>query len=154
MYLTTATNRPCLGRVEVCMLVCLGQDKFDCVVIAAFLNVQILRGCANHMTRPRRWWTGKASPGSTSAVWWNSWILSMRWWLFFLAIVDDEDGDSFYNALFSAFEQTLCTFVRCDSKWVTVAFLACFEYPPKCQWCTYIAVQLLHGWCHMKLLLS
>ena len=36
--------------------------------------------------------------------------------------VDDEDGDYFCNALFSAFEQTLCTFVTCDSKWVTVFF--------------------------------
>ena len=27
-----------------------------------------------------------------------------------------------------------------------------FEYPPK--WCTYSAVWLLHGWCHVKLLPS
>ena len=36
--------------------------------------------------------------------------------------------------LFSTLQQSHSTFVTCDSKWVTVAFTAPFEYPPK--WCT------------------
>ena len=44
------------------------------------------------------------------------------------------------------------TALTCDFTWVT-SFLWCvFEYPPL--WCTYSAVWLLHGWCHMKLLPS
>ena len=39
---------------------------------------------------------------------------------------DDEDGDYYCNALFSAFEQTLCTFVMCDSKWVTFFFFSMY----------------------------
>ena len=37
------------------------------------------------------------------------------------------------------------------SKWLQ-PFIAHLEYPPK--WCTYNAVWLLHGWCHVKLLPS
>ena len=42
--------------------------------------------------------------------------------------------DCIYMALLSALEQTRCTFIACDSKWVTQLFVACFEYSPK--WCT------------------
>ena len=44
------------------------------------------------------------------------------------------------------------------NEWIASSFFffffytAFFQYPPK--WCTYIAVWLLHGWCHMKLLPS
>ena len=38
-------------------------------------------------------------------------------------------------------------------EWMTVAFnIVHFESSPK--WCTYSAVWLLHGWCHVKLLPS
>ena len=52
--------------------------------------------------------------------------------------------------LFFTLKQAHCTFVRCDSKWATVAFYSMLEYPPK--WCIYSAFWLLHGWCHVKLL--
>ena len=48
-------------------------------------------------------------------------------------------------ALFSALEQTLCALVKRNSQWVAVALL---------KWCTFSAVWLLHGWCHVKLLPS
>ena len=35
----------------------------------------------------------------------------------------EEEEDHFYLALFSAFDQTHCVSVACDSKWVTVSFL-------------------------------
>ena len=38
--------------------------------------------------------------------------------------------DRFHSALFSTLKQANCTFVECDSKWVTVDFYsAFFEYP-------------------------
>ena len=51
--------------------------------------------------------------------------------------------DHFYTALVSALEQTHCTVVTCDSEWVTAS-----------KWCTYSTIWLLHGWCHVRLLLS
>ena len=40
--------------------------------------------------------------------------------------VENDDVDRFYTALFSTLEQTHCTLVACDSKWVTVAFYSGF----------------------------
>ena len=57
----------------------------------------------------------------------------------------------FYVALFPALKQTHCTLVTCNSEWVTAvsAFL-------KIHWSGVLTalLSLLHGWCHMKLLLS
>ena len=61
-------------------------------------------------------------------------------------------ADCFYIAQISSLEQTRWTLVTCDSKLVTSFSWRIFEYIPK--QCTYSAVWLLHGWCHMKLLLS
>ena len=48
---------------------------------------------------------------------------------------NDDDGS--YIAIFSALEQTHCTFVACDSEWVTAAFYSVF-------WMSTEAVCLLH----------
>ena len=53
---------------------------------------------------------------------------------------------------YSPLLSTPCALVACSSERVTVAFHGTFSNPP--EWCTWTAVWLLHGWCHMKLLLS
>ena len=67
----------------------------------------------------------------------------------------------FLIALFIALEQTHCTLVACDSKQMTTAFssmLWIFTKIVYLQCCTYSGIlfgsPLLHGWCHVKLLLS
>ena len=92
--------------------------------------------------------------------------------------------DCFYIALLSTLQQTYCALVSCDSEINDCSFFtAHFEYPctqvvclHRClvvtsgvftslfgvftslfgcyKWCIYIAVWLLHGWCHSKLLPS
>ena len=60
-------------------------------------------------------------------------------------------ADCFYIALFSALEQTHCTLVACDSRWMTVAFYSTFELSTQV---VYLQCYLVfHGWCHVKLLL-
>ena len=41
---------------------------------------------------------------------------------------NDDDDERFYIALFSALEQTHCTFVPCDSKRLTSFFIARFSF--------------------------
>ena len=67
----------------------------------------------------------------------------------------------FLIALFIALEQTHCTLVACDSKQLTTAFssmLWIFTEVVYLHCCTYSGIffgsPLLHGWCHVKLLLS
>ena len=58
--------------------------------------------------------------------------------------------DRFYISVFSALEQTHCALVACDSNWVTVAFYSAFWISTEVVYLS--TVQLLHGWCHLKLL--
>ena len=67
----------------------------------------------------------------------------------------------FYIALFSALEQTHCIHVACHSEWVTVSFYRLYLFIVhilffNVHWSGLltIAICLLHGWCHVKLLPS
>ena len=60
--------------------------------------------------------------------------------------------DHFYIALFSALDQTHCTHATCDSELVIVSFLYSKLFNIH-QLFTDSSIWLLHGWCHVKLLL-
>ena len=55
-------------------------------------------------------------------------------------------------SVFSAVKKTHCTLVAYDLEWETVAFYRAFSFEFPLEWCTYSAIWLLNGWCHMKLL--
>ena len=61
----------------------------------------------------------------------------------------------YWSLLYSANLCCRAESLRSSRKWFWMSdcnlFIAHFEYPPK--WCTYSSVWLLHGWCHVKLLL-
>ena len=62
------------------------------------------------------------------------------------------DWSFLYSAIFDS-GQTHCTLVVCESESMTVALLSAILNIPS-KWCTFSAVCLLHGWCHLKLLPS
>ena len=56
-----------------------------------------------------------------------------------------------YSAILHSQADSLCSHACSLHKWLAF-YCPFFESPPK--WCTYSAVWLLYGWCHMKLLPS